>query len=62
VLAAQRQAFFTIPHFDGYAALLIQLNVLTKRPVREALVDGWLACAPRNLTDQYVAESPKPRK
>src|SRR5205807_1329400 len=40
VLAAHPDAFFTIPHFDGYAAVLIQLKKATKRPVREALTDG----------------------
>src|SRR5439155_26712940 len=34
VLAAQPKAFFTIPHFDGYAAVLIQLKKATKRPVQ----------------------------
>ncbi len=55
VLAAQPRAFFTIPHFDGYAAVLIQLQVVTKRALREAIVDGWLSAAPSNLTDGYLA-------
>src|SRR5438874_2765252 len=54
VLAAQPKAFFTIPHFDGYAAVLIQLKKATKRPVREALTDGWLACAPPRLVEQFL--------
>ena len=56
VLAAQAPAFFTIPHFDGYAAVLIQLKKVTKRPLREAIVDGWLACAPTKLADEYVEQ------
>jgi hypothetical protein len=59
VLAAQPKAFFTIPHFDGYAAVLIQLKKVTRRPLREAISDGWLACAPPSLADQYVK---RPRK
>ena len=55
VLASQPKAFFTIPHFDGYPAVLIQLRAVTKRAVREALVDGWLACAPSKLADGYIA-------
>ncbi len=55
VLAAQPDAFFTIPHFDGYAAVLIQLDVVTRRALREAIVDGWLACAPPDLARQYLA-------
>jgi hypothetical protein len=54
VLAAQPHAFFRIPHFDGYSAVLIQLTSVTKRALREALVDGWLACAPRKLADEYI--------
>jgi hypothetical protein len=55
VLAANPKAFFTIPHFDGYAALLVQLKTVTKRALREALLDGWLACAPPDLADEYLA-------
>jgi hypothetical protein len=54
VLAAHPKAFFTIPHFDGYAAVLVQLKKATKRPVREALTDGWLACAPPRLVEQFL--------
>ena len=54
VLAAQPGAVFTIPHFDGYSAVLIQLKKVGKRALREAILDGWLACAPANLTDEYV--------
>ena len=39
-------AFFTIPHFDGYPAVLIQLRKVGQQALREALIDGWLACAP----------------
>jgi hypothetical protein len=59
VLAAQPKAFFTIPHFDGYAAVLIQLKSVTKRALREALVDGWMACAPPALTNDYLRRGPR---
>jgi hypothetical protein len=55
VLAAQPKAFFTIPHFDGYAAVLIQLKKVTKGPLREAILDGWLACAPPELAAPHIA-------
>ena len=59
VLAAQPRALFTIPHFDGYPAVLIQLKKVTKRPLREAIIDGWLACAPPSLAEQYLKPSRK---
>jgi hypothetical protein len=54
VLAAEPKGFFTIPHFDGYPAVLVQLRVVGKRALREAVVDAWLACAPPSLADAYV--------
>ena len=62
VLAAEPKAFFTIPHFDGYSAVLIQLKSVTKRALREAIVDGWLACAPPPLADEYVKRSAARRR
>lgn len=54
MLAANPGAFFTIPHFDGYSAILIQLEKVTADALREAILDGWLACAPRKLVDEYL--------
>jgi hypothetical protein len=54
VLAAHPGAFFTIPHFDGFAAVLIQLREVSGGALREAITDGWLACAPPKLADQHV--------
>lgn len=54
VLAAQPKAFFTIPHFDGYSAVLIQLRKVSGKALRDALTDGWLACAPPGLADQHL--------
>jgi len=62
VLAAQPKAFFTIPHFDSYPAVLIQLRKVTKRPLREALVDGWLACAPSKLANEFIAQQATRRR
>jgi hypothetical protein len=53
VLAAQPKAFFTIPHFDGFSAVLIQLRKVSRKALRDALVDGWLARAPRDLAEQF---------
>jgi hypothetical protein len=55
VLEAHPDALFNIAHFDGYPAVLIQLKKVGKRVLREAIVDGWLAVAPRKLADEYLA-------
>jgi hypothetical protein len=53
VLAAGHKGFFTIPHFDGYAAVLIELRAVAKRPLRATIVDGWAACAPAALVAEH---------
>jgi hypothetical protein len=54
VLAAQPGAFFTVLHFDGYSAVLIQLKKVSRAALREAIIGGWLACAPTRIVDQYL--------
>jgi hypothetical protein len=44
--------FFTVPHFDGYAAVLEQesrLGELDVDELREILEDAWRAVAPKKL-------------
>jgi hypothetical protein len=53
VLQSNPKAFFTIPHFDGYPAILIQLDKVTKKALKDVLVDGWLAVAPKRVVDTY---------
>jgi len=62
ILGAGNKGFFTIPHFDNYPGLLIQLKRATKRAVREAILDAWLACAPQKLADDYMASRRRRRR
>jgi hypothetical protein len=57
VLAAQSDGFFTIPHFNGYAAILIQLSKVSESALREALLDGWLVFAPPDLARAHLGDS-----
>ena len=50
VLNAGLPGFFTIQHFNGYPAVLIQLDVVRKRDLRNAITDAWSAVAPARLT------------
>jgi len=54
VLAGNPKAFFTIPHFDGYSAVLIRVSKVSKQALRDAIVDGWLAVAPKRLLDEHA--------
>ena len=51
VLGAETKGFFTIPHFDGYAAVLIQLKAVGKRACgRPSWTGGWPARRPSSPT------------
>ena len=54
VLAGGHKGFFTIPHFDRYPGFLIQLKVVGKRDLRAAIIDAWLAQAPKELARAYL--------
>lgn len=55
VLGAGHPGFFTIPHFDGFSAVLIELRHARVAQVREALVDGWLVFADPAEAERFLA-------
>jgi hypothetical protein len=61
VLEANPTAFFSIAHFEGYPAILVKMNLVTRRALVEAVLDAWLARAPRALADAYLGTKGGPR-
>ena len=61
VLAEHPESFFTIPHFDGYAAVLIQLRKVRRKALEDAMVDGWLTSAPKELADRFLGRDRRSR-
>jgi hypothetical protein len=55
ILASGSAAIFTIPHFDGYAAVLVHLDAVDVSELRDVVLDGWLSQAPPALAEEYVA-------
>ena len=56
VLTESSAAGLTIPHFEGFAAVLVQLPVVELEELRELVIGAWAACAPRELTEQFLGE------
>jgi len=54
VLATATAGFFTIPHFDGYPAVLVALRAVATKPLRQAIEDAWLAAAPEMLSRLFL--------
>lgn len=57
LLQARPSVCFTTPHFDGYPAVLVQLDHIDADELEELLVDAWLAQAPKRLATQYREET-----
>ena len=47
--------FFTTPHFDGYPAILVQLDEISVDDLEEVVVEAWLCRAPKRLVQAYEA-------
>jgi hypothetical protein len=51
VLAAHPDTHFSIPHLDGYAAVLVRLDVVEPDVLARTVEDAWFARAPRRLAE-----------
>jgi hypothetical protein len=56
LLADDSGVYFTTPHFDGYPAILIELDHISVAELEEVTVEAWLARAPKRLADAYLAD------
>ena len=55
LIADDPEVYFTTPHFDGYPAILVQLDHIDLEELEEVLVEGWLCKAPKKLAATYRA-------
>jgi hypothetical protein len=54
LLATGGELYFTIPHFDGYPAVLARLDRMALDDLEELLVEAWLSRAPKRLAREYL--------
>lgn len=54
LLASDPRAYFTIPHYDGYPAVLVRLALADPVELRELLMDAWVRSAPKRALKAYV--------
>lgn len=47
--------FFTIPHFDGYPAVLVRLGAIDLAQLREVITDAWLLRATKRAAREWLA-------
>ena len=57
LIADEPDVYFTTPHFDGYAAVLVKLDKIAERDLEELITEAWLTQAPRKLVQEFLADS-----
>lgn len=60
LLQTYPDAFFTIPHFDGYPAVLVRLDAVDLEQLREVIIDAWLLKVPKKLAKEWLEQHGPP--
>ena len=53
LIAAQPETFFTTPHYDGYAMVLVRFDAVDVDELTELLTDAWYLRAPKRLRAEF---------
>jgi hypothetical protein len=69
LLSDARDVYFTTPHFDGYAAVLLRIGDLgriDREELHDLVAEAWLTRAQKRVAKQWLAENadqaaPSPR-
>lgn len=51
LLRADPEKFFTTPHYDGHASVLVRLAAVNTSELSELLAEAWAARAPQRLRE-----------
>jgi hypothetical protein len=54
LIADDADVYFTTPHFNGYPAILVQLDQISPPELDELITEAWLARAPDRLVREYL--------
>ena len=54
LIADDPAVYFTIPHFDGYPAVLVRLDRIDVPELEEVITEAWLLKAPKKLAQAYL--------
>ena len=53
LIASKPGVFFTTPHFDGYPAVLVRLDKIDVKDLKELILEAWFARAPKKVVDAF---------
>ena len=49
--------YFTTPHFNGYAAVLVNLDAIGSGELAELITDAWLNRAPKRVAAEFLTSA-----
>jgi hypothetical protein len=55
ILLAENDGYFATPHFNGYPALLVDLQRVSVDDLEDLLLEAWLCQAPKRLASAHLA-------
>ncbi|WP_426594845.1 MmcQ/YjbR family DNA-binding protein [Cellulomonas sp. McL0617] len=58
LLARRPDAYFVTPHFHGYPAVLVRLDVIDVEELTDVIVEAWLLATPKTVGARWLAEHP----
>ncbi|MFD1937796.1 MULTISPECIES: MmcQ/YjbR family DNA-binding protein [Nonomuraea] len=53
LIAAAPGSFFTLPHYDGHAAVLVRFTAVDVGELAELLTDAWRLRAPKRVLETF---------
>jgi hypothetical protein len=62
LIASEPDKFFTTPHYDGYAAVLVNLPAIDVDELTELIVESWCLKAPKRVLEAYEDQLPRPQE
>jgi hypothetical protein len=62
LLGSDPRVYFTTPHFDGYPAVLVKLEKISLRELKDVIRESWLARAPRRVAEAFLAQPQRKTK
>ena len=54
LLASDPERFFTTPHFNGYPAVLLRMELVSPDVLHEVVIEAWLCRAPKRAAERYL--------
>jgi hypothetical protein len=56
LIESEPEIYFTTPHFDRSATVLVRLDRIPRADLEEAIVEAWLTRAPKRVATAYLDE------